>query len=91
MKNIITLLLASALLSSCVEHTPVYILATTEPAKTTTTKSTTTHRSTPKPATTTTTTQTSSASGRQVDGRFIRDTPPDELEPAKTIRVERDN
>ena len=90
MKNIITLLLASALLSSCVEHTPVYILATTEPAKTTTTRSTTTHRSTPKPAATTTT-QTSSSSGRQVDGRFIRDTPPDELEPAKTIRVERDN
>lgn len=92
MKNIITLLLASALLSSCVEHTPVYILATTEPAKTTTTRSTTTHRSTPKPAATTTTnTQTSSSSGRQVDGRFIRDTPPDELEPAKTIRVEKDN
>ena len=90
MKNIITLLLASALLSSCVEHTPVYILATTEPAKTTTTRSTTTHRSTPKPAATTTT-QTSSSSGRQVDGRFIRDTPPDELEPAKTIRVEKDN
>ena len=92
MKNIITLLLASTLLSSCVEHTPVYILATPEPTKTTTTRSTTTHRSTPKPAATTTpTTQTNSSSGRQVDGRFIRDTPPDELEPAKTIRVERDN
>ena len=92
MKNIITLLLASTLLSSCVEHTPVYILATPEPTKTTTTRSTTTHRSMPKPAATTTpTTQTSSSSGRQVDGRFIRDTPPDELEPAKTIRVERDN
>ena len=28
--------------------------------------------------------------GRLVDGRFIRDTPPDQVEPAKTIRVEKD-
>jgi len=28
--------------------------------------------------------------GRFVDGRFIRDTPPDQVEPAKTIRVEKD-
>jgi hypothetical protein len=49
---------------------------------------------TPKKTTTTTVAATPpkkpSEQGRLIDGRFIRDTPPELLEPAKTIRVEKD-
>ncbi len=35
-------------------------------------------------------TTTTSSAGRDVNGRFILDTPPESVEPAKTFRVEKD-
>ena len=86
MKYASSLIIAATLLSSCVEPLPPPPPPTTAycpptKKKTTTAKTTV---ATPAPA------QQPAERGRTVDGRFIRDTPPESLEPAKTLRVEKD-
>lgn len=95
-------LLASAaalFLVSCAAPAPVvireYVVLPNTPSTPAVKKKTTSYTSSPrttsKPATTTTRQPDKpTEAGRVVDGRFIRDTPPGEIEPAKTIRVEKD-
>jgi len=83
MKHILPLMLCSMVLASCAQPPPptvIYYAPTQSTPKKTTPKTTT-----PKPQPT-----PQREPGRFVDGRFIRDTPPESVEPAKTIRVEKD-
>lgn len=88
MKYASSLIIAATLLSSCVQPPPppppAPVPAYCPPVKKTTT-STTTKTTAPAPAP-----APPAPAGRTVDGRLIRDTPPEALEPAKTLRVEKD-